>query len=170
MIKPNAIVIESGDLHEKEEVLVWLKEQQNYYHGTLFIGTGKQTNEACAKAGYARKMCPVGRVFEDVKHKELCESVAREVQALVQDNLDRHGITFRVLIPFDMADDVITPVNGDVAMFSKYQGYDVTFRLTEKSRVAEKEQLIRNVAKAFRPIAGENGIDLALSKIKVVGF
>ncbi|NTW29892.1 MAG: hypothetical protein HGB34_02605 [Candidatus Moranbacteria bacterium] len=170
MPKQNALVVESGDLFENIAVIEWLKQQQNTYHITLLIGAGKQTNTACAQAGYKRKFCPLGRIYENAEHRQLGERIARETQSLIQDQLDQEGLSCRVLIPFDTSDDVVTPVNGDVAMFGKYLGYDKIFRLTRNERVKDKEELIRKVALAFSPVAGPEGIDMYLSKISVIGF
>ena len=169
-VKPNALVIESGNLIERQEVLDWLKEKQGLYHLSLLVGAGEQSNQILTAAGYKIKFCPLGRVTETVEERELCEGAAKKNQSIVQDLLDKNEITARVLIPFDMSDDVTVPINGDVAMFAKYLGYDITYRLTTLDRVEAKEELKRRAALAFAPLAGENGVDMELDKIHIKGF
>jgi len=178
MVKPNAIVIESGSLLKKKgdeyfmpvEVLDWFKIHQQIYHLTLYIGGGDDTNEAFKLAKFKIEFCPLGRVTHNLAERELSEKVLRTDQAIVQDLFDREGITVQVKIPIDLTDDVINPNNGDLLMFSKYLGNDKIFRLTTKDRVKAKRKLIRDVARAFAPLAGKNGVDMQLSKIEVVGF
>jgi len=174
MVKPNALVVESGNLIERKEVLKWLKAQQKKYHLTLYIGAGEQINQAFKAAGYKIKFCPLGRVCDTLEERQLCEQIARENQAIIQDQLDRNGISARVMIPFDSADDVLTPLNGDLIIFFRYLGgYDKIFRLTTAGRVKDKKRLRKRAAWAFAPIAGKikkNRTDMKLSKIEVIGF
>jgi hypothetical protein len=77
MEKPKALVIESGNLLERKDVLDWLKIQQETYDLALFIGAGEQTNQAFNGVGYEIQFCPLGRVTKNIERKQLCKQIAK---------------------------------------------------------------------------------------------
>jgi hypothetical protein len=170
MAMPNAFVAESGDLIQRVDVRRWLRMRQEEFYLAVCIGGGKQINEEFEKRGWETKFCPMGRMIETLKQREACEKVLRENQAITQDLFVKEGIIARVIIPFDIVADVLNPFNNDTMVFHVYLSYDKIFRLTTMEKVEKKCVMFANVARAFAPIAGENGVDMALSKIEVVGF
>lgn len=165
MSKSNAYVIISGNLLTNKDVLEWLKGLQTEYYVAVCIGGGEQINQAFKENGWKRKFGPMGRICETLEQREVCESVLRSNQSIIQDFFSDHGIVARVVIPISYEGDVISPVNGDHMVFHIYNGYDRIFRLTTKGREDEKRAYFEKISEACQAI-GKGKLD----KLEVKGF
>ena len=166
-----ALAIMSGSLIGHPAALDWLEKNQNIFNLSLSIGAGEQTNKALKAAGFEIKFCPLGRIVDSDRELDICQKVAIKNKLFVHGLLKKRGIKVRILTPFDKSDGrVLVPLNGDLAMFSKYGGYDKIFRLTTEDRVKEKEALKKGMVLLFAPLAKGCKVDIDLKKIQIIGF
>ena len=175
---PNELVLTQPIVnYTKGSALVWaeakvrvppkadMKKVEKKYSLVVLIGGGTQINEAFRKAGLKVQFGPLGRITKSLVEKQLARSVLEKNQAIVQDLLDKKGISARVIIPVEEVASVLCHVNGDIKVLSAYNGFDKIFMLTTKDKVKKKKAWLEHLAECFGHI--EKG---KLEKIKVLGF
>lgn len=165
MLKPNGLVKISGDGLNNDLVLEYLREFSQRYSIVIIVGGGTDINKTFDEKGYRNEFCPLGRVSDTFRERQIARSVLEKNQARFQDVLDDEKICARVVIPFREIGTVSCPENGDVMVLSAYLGFDKIIIFTKHENVEAKKQWLKKVAEAFCHIAkGE------LDKIEVRGF
>lgn len=169
MPRPSAAFGISGDVIEdegKREMMIREVEMiEREFFTVGWTGGGKQINRMFEANGWPIKFGPFGRECETLEQRRACRNILEENRDFLQDIFDTRGISVRLEIPFDDESSVLCPANVDLKLCQVYLGYDKLFRFTLEERVAKKEAMFREVARAFNLGQGD-----PLNKIKVIGL
>ena len=165
MAKKNMLIKVSGDVLYLPEFQARVREYACVFSVVVLVGGGTQIEEAFKAAGYERDMGPLGRKTKSLPERQIARDVLEVNQAGVQDMFDDSGISVRVEIPVLDIGGVLCHVNGDVMVFTAYNGYDRIIIMTTRERVEAKLQWLAQVTEVFQAIG--NG---KLDKIEVIGF
>jgi len=154
MGRKTALVKISGDLHQRRDVIEWVRKLSAEYFTVVLVGGGTQINEAFKKAGLPiREHGPLGRETETFEESQLARDVLERNQEQVQDLLAERGVMATVVIPVLDIGSVLCHINGDIFILTAYLGFDKIFVLTYEDRVKAKRRALGKYP-----------------KIKVVGF
>ncbi len=152
MPRKTAFVKISGDLHDKESVLHWLKSIAKTFFTVICVGGGTQINRAFEEKGFPINFGPQGRITETFEERQLARDVLEKNQMYVQDLLAENGIIATVIIPVLDIASVLNHINGDDFVLLA-TGFDEVYILTLENRVEAKKEQFKDYP-----------------KIKVVGF
>ena len=150
MAQEEALVKISGDLLQREDVWMWIKEISQRYLLTIVIGGGTQISKALKAAGFCFMFHDDdrGREILSDEGKQLAERILeRNREEVVQKLADLH-IHAYVHIPLLYTDTGhIVHINGDWYAKIFQVGYDKTYVLTLESRQEEKEKSFEDYSK-----------------------
>lgn len=155
MGRKTALVKISGDLHQRNDVIEWIRKTSAEYFTVVLVGGGTQINEAFKEAGFkVGKHGPLGRETESFEESQLARDILERNQEKVQDLLAERGVHATVVIPVLDIGSVLCHINGDIYILTAYLGFDKIFVLTCQDRVKSKKLALRK----YR------------NKIQVIGF
>ncbi|MCX6721410.1 MAG: hypothetical protein NT026_02300 [Candidatus Staskawiczbacteria bacterium] len=148
MGRKNAFVKISGDLHQRSDVIEWIRRLSAEYFVVVLVGGGTQINEAFKKAGFpVRKHGPLGRETESLEESQLARDILERNQEIVQDLLAERGVMATVIIPVLDIGSVLCHINGDIFIQTAYLGFDKIFVLTYEDRVKDKKRMLKKYPK-----------------------
>ncbi|MBC8465028.1 MAG: hypothetical protein H8D63_01480 [Parcubacteria group bacterium] len=148
MAKPNAFIKISGDLIDHIDVLKWIKDVCTTHSVVVCVGGGTQINATFEERGIAlSKHGVLGRELSTFNDRQMARDILEENQARIQDLLDEHAISARVIIPVLDIGGVLCHVNGDTMAQTAYIGYDILYIATYIDRVGKKEKEFAHLPK-----------------------
>ncbi|MDD5489123.1 MAG: hypothetical protein PHP25_00370 [Candidatus Moranbacteria bacterium] len=164
MAKLNGFAKIGGRLLEHPGVYEHMRKNSEKYSLVVLPGGGHDINEHFRKMGWDIDFGPMGRKMKTFRQRQAARDILELNQLKVQDQLDKFGVSARVMIPIRYAVDVLCPENGDVTTLSVYNGFHRLWVYTSEETVEKKKLWLKQLAACFNHIApGE------LDKIEVVG-